>query len=150
MIKINKTVRKDIEFAQQETDALLKSNSELLSKNELLEIRVQELQNELENAKQVIKEKDALTQRQGKEITSLKNIIAELETKLSKFDEGKQLTILKMNKQNDMQENLSIKAQVLEKQVHALTDALLNCEQSMEALLMEKSKISNQSFYLKS
>lgn len=112
----------------------------------MLELKIQELQNEFENAKQVIKEKDFSIQKQGKEINSLKSTISELETKLSKFDEGKQLTILKMNKQNDMQENLSIKAQVLEKQVHALTDALLNCEQSIEALLMEKSKISNIQF----
>jgi len=123
-----------------------KINYELLNQNEMLELRVQTLQSEIEGLKQMNKEKDTLVDKQAKELKQLKEMIADYENKFIQFDEGQQMAQIKLSRQSDITENMNVKATVLEKQVHALTDALLNCEQSIEQLLEEKSKIANQKF----
>ena len=108
----------------------------------MLEMRVQTLQAEVETLKQMNKEKDTVLEKQSKEMRTLKETIADYENKFIQFDEGKQMAQIKLGRQSDITENMNVKATVLEKQVHALTDALLNCEQSIEQLLEEKSRIS--------
>lgn len=144
VINIDKNNRETLK--QHEMNAFSKINFELLNQNEILELKNQGLQNDLEIANSMIKEKDLKIEKQGIEIKSLKDKVAQFEDQLNQINEEKQLLQIKINWQNNATEDMSIKAQVFEKQVHALTEALLNYENSIENLLNEKSKMGEFSF----
>jgi kinesin family protein 5 len=76
----------------------------------------------------------------------MKNSLLQLENKLSQLSEQNQLTEMKYDKNSDSTDHLKITCQVLEKQVHAITEALLSCETSIEALLKEKANMVHQKF----
>lgn len=128
---------------QSGTEGSFKLGSELLNQNEVLEARVQALQKSLDAANQSNREKDMLIELKDAEIKGLKDNLAHFEEKLNKLNEESQLQQIKIGHQNDIIENTNVKIQVLETQAHALTEALISCEQSVEGQLKEKFKIGN-------
>ena len=131
-----------------DTYADLNINLELVNQNEMLEMRFHGMQIELEKARAAILEKNKKIEKQEAEIISVKSTIVQLGDKLSQLTEENQLYYIKLNKQNVTSIDTDTRAHVLEKQVHALTEALLSCEQSIETLLKEKSKMSKCLFVL--
>ena len=127
---------------QGDTYSDLKVNLELVNQNEMLEMRLHGMQIELEKARATILEKNRKIEKQEAEIISVKSTIVHLGDKITQLTEENQLYYIKLNKQNVNSNDTDTKAHVLEKQVHALTEALLSCEQSVETLLKEKSKMS--------
>lgn len=92
----------------------------------------------------MIDEKDQNIKRQEDEIMSMKNSLLQLENKYNKLMEEKSLNELKVDRTAEDTDHLKLTVQVLEKQVQAISDAYVNCEQSIESLLREKSKLCNK------
>lgn len=126
---------------QSATEGSFKLGSELLNQNEVLETRVYALQKSLEAANQAIKEKDMIIELKDAEMKGLKENLSNFEERFNKLNEENQLHRIKIGHQNDLIENNKVKIQVLETQAHALTEALISCEQSVEGQLKEKFKI---------
>lgn len=89
----------------------------------------------------VIEERDLKIKRQEEDIMSLKNTLLQLENKYNILYEEKQLSELRVDKNSESSEHLKLTAQVLEKQVNAITEALINCEDSIEGLLRDKANV---------
>jgi len=123
------------------TEGSFKLGSELLNQNEILESRIYALQKSLEAANQTIKEKDIIIELKDAEMKGLKDNLAHFEERLNKVNEESQLQQIKLGHQNNLIEDMKVKVQVLETQAHALTEALISCEQSVEGQLKEKFKI---------
>jgi kinesin family protein 5 len=123
-----------------------KTNLELINQNETLELRVHSLKKEVNRLNSLVEEKDSKLKKQEEENMDMKNSLLQLESKLSHLSEHNQMSEMKFDKNNDSTEHLKITCQVLEKQVNAITEALLSCEQSIESLLKEKANMVSMKF----
>ena len=72
----------------------------------------------------------------------MKNSLLQLENKYNTLVEEKNLNELKVDRTAEETDHLKLMSQVLEKQVEALSEALNNCEVSIEGLLRDKTKLS--------
>jgi hypothetical protein len=138
----------DINMRKQynNTYTYFKTNLELINQNEILEMRVGSLKGEVENLRGSLGDKEKMIQLQDEEIMTLKNSLLQMENKYSGLTEEKQLATLKFSTQNESGEHLRLTNKVLEREVAALTEALTNCEQSIQNLLKEKARLIQQKF----
>jgi len=124
-----------------ENYAYYKSNNELLSYNQTLENKNKNLKEQIETLKFVIQEKDQVIKNQEEQILTQKNEILQLVNKLNLMTEQRDLAVVKLDQKISRSDFLNERAIVLEKQIESLSDAQLNCEQSIQILLQEKIKL---------
>lgn len=123
-----------------------KTNLELLTINESLEIRLNQVSKEFERLINDIADKETRIKEQDDENVSLKNQLLDHEKQISILTEQNYLYKLKIDTKSDSLDNQKLTIEVLEKQIMAITEALSNSEQSIETLLSEKSRLVNSKF----
>ena len=94
----------------------------------------------------MIQEKDQHIKGQEEQILAQKNEILQLENKLNSMTEQRDLAVVKLDQKVSKSDYLNERAIVLEKQIQSLSDAQLNCEQSIQKLLDDKLKLVNDKF----
>jgi len=119
-----------------------KSNLELISENQILEMRNRGLKEEVGKLKTKITEKDQLLKIQDEQILHQRNEILQLENKLNFMVEQRDFASVKLDQKINSTDYLNNRAQVLENQIKSLSEALMNCEQSIQKILEDKFKLS--------
>ena len=126
--------------------AYYKTNIELIQKNEDYRYVINRLMEKVNGVTSEKQEQDTKIKEQEEEIVELKAQLLKSETKLNYLTETNSVIQLKLNTKNDCLETQHTTIQVLEKQIHAISEALNNTHTSLEKILSEKSRLVGAKF----
>ena len=137
----NKESKEQLEKRNYNQYDYFKSNLELINENQILQMKNQGLKEDLDRLKNKITEKDQLIKTQDEQILHQRNEILQLENKLNFMLEQRDFASVKLDQKINSTDYLNNRAQVLENQIKSLSEALMNCEQSIQKMLEDKFKL---------
>jgi len=143
------TTREHLEKRNYNQYGYFKSNLELINENQILEMRNRGLKEDVEKLKAKVVEKDQIIKTQDEQILHQRNEILQLENKLNFMVEQRDFASVKLDQKINSADYLNNRAQVLENQIKSLSEALMNCEQSIQKILEDKFKLSKKTIFFK-
>ena len=123
-----------------------KTNLELLSVNENLEMRFNVLSIEYTKIKCELVDKEQKIKEQDEEIRQMKSQLLNYENKINHLTLENNDIQLKISAKVDNLDNQKLTIEVLERQIYAINEALNSNQSSIEDLLTQKSRLVSSKF----